>query len=96
MGIPSPASRTYHSSRRSNANLRHSPSRAAPTETQQFDYLAPSSDNDDKLIDNAAHRYADYNPEYYQTTNTAAYKSRGSSIDNRLDYAHIGENTHMV
>lgn len=108
--IVSHNSARYHKDRRSNTNLRHSPSRGPSQEKQQqhFDYIAPSSeimDNEDEMIDDAANRYADYQPGYYTTTNTTPYKDQYVSINkepaparssNRLDYAHIGTESQMV
>ena len=106
--IVSQNSARYHQARRSNTNLRHSPSRG-PSQEKQYDYIAPSSElmeNDDEMIDDAANRYADYQPSYYQTSNTAPYKDQYVSMNkgqgqipttnNRLDYAHIGTESQMV
>jgi len=93
--IASQNSARYHQARRSNTNLRHSPSRGVSQE-KQFDYIAPSSvmNDDDDMIDDVASRYPDdCIPQYYQTANTAPFKQHSNS---RADYIPHTNESAMV
>ena len=92
----------YHQARRSNTNLRHSPSRGVSQE-KQFDYIVPSTivndDDDDDMIDNPASRYAEYdqNLQYYQTANTAPFKDAyANKQHSRADYMPQTNESAMV
>ena len=57
--ILSPNSASYHAERRQSNNIRHSPSRAGPP---QPGYYEDADYEEDDMIDDAHHRYADYTP----------------------------------
>jgi hypothetical protein len=81
----------YHASRRSTSQMRHSPSRgtAPPVHHQYPDYDDNMDDvyEGDELIDDAATRFADYNPGQTQ-------KPVGRQVYNR-DYAYQGQHSYQ-